>query len=119
MAGRPKGSRNRATKLAEALLEGQAKSPYRWRSTVMAPCSKLTIERLISRRTERALTFALPSISKPEHASAALGAVIKAAAAGELTLTESGQFAALIETALRAIETTEHEARITVLEKNR
>ena len=70
--GRPKGARNRATRLAEALLEDEAVALVR-QVIDLAKAGDITalrlcLERLIPRRVERAIEFELPPISEPKDA---------------------------------------------------
>ena len=62
--GRPKGSRNQATLLAEALLDGEAETLTR---TMIEKASdgdtnamRFCLERLVPARRERCVTFDLP-----------------------------------------------------------
>ena len=70
--GKLKGTRNRATRLAEALLEDEAVGLVR-QVIDLAKAGDITalrlcLERLIPRRVERAIEFELPPISEPKDA---------------------------------------------------
>ena len=119
--GRPPGSRNRATLLAQNLLDGDAegivdKLIKRAKSGHPAAL-KLCIERLVPRRRDGAVEFALPAIRKAEDLAEAMAAVIEAAAAGLLTLDEAHAFSSLLERQRRMIETAELQLRLEVVEK--
>ena len=121
--GRPSGHKNRATIMAQNLLDGEVRALVK-KALEMAlggdiTAIKLCLERILPRRMERALSFNMPDINQPEDAGVALAAIIKAVGDGDLAPSEARTLAALVETALRTIETTEHEARITALEKSR
>ena len=96
-AGRPKGSRNKATLMREQLLHGEAEAIMR---AVIAharaghmPAMKLCLDRLLPPRKDRPIEFALPSLANAGDAVRALHAILAAVATGELT--PSGWSAAL------------------------
>ena len=114
-AGRPRGSRNRATLMAEALLEAAAGilvqkgienaisgDPVTLRfclARIIAPCRSSPVE------------LDLPPLDTQSDLAQAIAAVGKAVAEGEITPAEASQFAALIDTANRAIQAREYEYR--------
>lgn len=119
-AGRPKGSRHRATIAAEALLDGEANALTR-KAIDMAMggdtvALRLCLERLVPPRRDRPIVFALPAISSAVDHPKALAAVLAAVAAGDLTPTEAEAFASIMEQHRRAIETAEIIERLTALE---
>ena len=121
--GRVKGTRNRATRMATSLLEGEAHALVR-KAVELALAGdvtalKLCLERLPPRRHERSATFALPPVTAPEDAAAALAAIVNGVGTGDHTPGEAKALVTLIEAALRAIETTEHEKRLTALEQRK
>ena len=92
-AGRPKGARNRATRLAEALLEDEAVALVR-KAIDLAKAGDITalrlcLERLIPRRVERPIEFELPPISEPKDAIVALSRIMEGVGSGELTASEA------------------------------
>jgi hypothetical protein len=118
-AGRPRGSRNRATLLAQELLDGEGESIVR-RAIEQAksgePVSlRLCIERILPRRAN-VVELALPQIRKAEDVADACAAVIEAAGAGRITLQEAKEFMSLLEGQRRAIETHDLAVRIQLLE---
>jgi Family of unknown function (DUF5681) len=88
-AGRPPGSRNRATLAAEALLDGEAAALARQaveRALAGSDLAlKLCLDRILPPRRERTVRFALPPIASAADLAAALGAVAAAVAEGALT----------------------------------
>jgi hypothetical protein len=120
-AGMPKGTRHRATQLAEKLMEDDAEDIVR--AVVNAAkagdptAMRLCIERLIPVRKGRPVVFDLPAIETAAGVANALGAIAGAMAAGELTPDEAGAVAGVIEAKRRAIETVEHEERLQKLEE--
>jgi Family of unknown function (DUF5681) len=120
-AGCRRGSRHKATLAAEVLLDGEADALAR-KAVELALAGdttalRLCLERIISPRKDRAVRFALPVIVTNADLGAALGTVLTAVAAGELTPDEGTAIASLIEIKRKAIEIVELEARLTVLEK--
>jgi hypothetical protein len=108
-AGRPRGARNRMTLLAEALLEGDAKELMQ-KALELARNGEKTllgkfVDRLVPRLRER--HFELPPVNSGADRAAAIGAVLAAAAAGEITVTDAKEFVKLIDVQIEAIGTSE------------
>jgi hypothetical protein len=121
--GRPRGSRNRATLAAEALLDGEAEALTR-RAIELAKggdgaALRLCLERLIPPRRDRAIGFELPTIETAGDASKAMGAILQAVAAGDVTPDEGGAVGKLVEQHLKALEACEFETRLAALENAR
>jgi uncharacterized protein DUF5681 len=120
-AGMPKGTRHRATMLAEKLMEDDAENIVR--AVVSAAkagdptAMRLCVERLVPLRKGRPVVFDLPAIETAADVANALGAMAGAMAAGELTPDEAGAVAGVLEAKRRAIETVEHEERLRKLEE--
>jgi hypothetical protein len=119
-AGMPKGTRHRATMLAEKLMEDDAEDIVRAViSSVKAgdpTAMRLCVERLVPVRKGRPITFDLPPVETASDISKALGVIAKTMAAGELTPDEAGTVATVMEAHRKAIETTELEERVRNLE---
>jgi Family of unknown function (DUF5681) len=119
-AGMPKGTRHRATMLAEKFMEDDAEDIVR--AVVNAAkagdptAMRLCIERLVPVRKGRPITFDLPPVETASDISKALGVIAKSMAAGELTPDEAGTVATVMEAHRKAIETTELEERVRNLE---
>jgi hypothetical protein len=60
--------------------------------------------------------FAMPPIRGPADIAGAMGAIVDAAARGAITLGEAAQLAQLIETVIQAIDTTDFDRRLQLLE---
>jgi hypothetical protein len=107
-AGRPPGSRNRATLIAEALLEGEAGRLTR--STIdnalsgNALAQRACLERLVPVRRERSVEFELPPIEGPADLGRAMAAVMAAVAAGDLTPGEAERLSNTALAWMRMIE---------------
>ena len=109
-AGRRAGSRNRATLAAAALLEGESEALTR-KAVELAldgdpTALRLCIERILPPCRERTVKFALPPIENAADISAAMQAVTSALAGGAITPGEAATVAAVVDTFVRAIETT-------------
>ena len=120
-AGRPKGARNRATRLAEAMLDGEAVGLVRQaidlaKAGDMAAI-RLCLERLVPRRVERTIEFEMPSISEPKDAVAALSRIMDGVGRGELTASEARSLVDIVEAALKAIEVLDLDQRLATLEE--
>ena len=92
-AGRPKGSRNKATLAVEALLDGEAEAITR-KAIELAKqgdlvAIRLCLDRIAPPRKDRPIPFALPALDRVGDASASLAAIVAAVASGELTPGEA------------------------------
>jgi len=119
-AGRPQGSRHRASVLAEGLLDGRVEALTE-KAVEMALAGDVTalrlcLERLLPVRRERHLTMTLPSPLTAADITAGFVRVVEALACGDLTPSETSSVAELLESARRAIETTDLARRIEELE---
>jgi len=119
--GRPRGSRNRTTVAIEALLEGEAERLTR-KAIRMALAGdttalKLCLDRIAPARRGRPVRFKLPKVESPAGIVAALAAVTKAMASGELSPAEAVEIAGVVELQRKAIETAEIETRLAALEE--
>jgi hypothetical protein len=118
--GRPLGSRNRAGLVVEGLLDRQAealgKKIIRLALAGNVVALRLCLERLLPARKEREMLLQLPSPATPRDILAGFGTVVEALTHGELTPSETNTAAALLESARRALETTELARRVEDLE---
>jgi len=121
--GRRLGSRNKATLAAAALLAGESEALTR-KAVEMAlagdpTAMRLCMERVLPPCRERTVKFRLPPIEgvltgetsgpSPHDVSLAMNAVTSALALGEITPGEAETIAGVVETFVRAIETTKKE----------
>ena len=119
-AGRPKGSRHKATQAVLALLEGQAQALTQ-RAVELALAGdttalRLCIERLAPPRRDAPVEFTLPPMENAHDAAQAAGAVLTAVSLGDLTPTEGTQVMALVDSYRRTLEITELETRMAAFE---
>jgi hypothetical protein len=121
-AGRAPGSRNAATELAEALLDGEAESLVR-KCVELALAGdktalKLCIERLVPRRA-RAARLDMPEIANAADIAPAINAIVRAAATGAITPDDGAELARIVESCVRALEVADFERRLKELEDER
>jgi hypothetical protein len=119
-AGRPRGSRNRATLLMESLLADDAEAIGR-KAIEMAKqgdmaAIRLCMDRLSPARKGEPVAFELPPLDKPADSVAAAATIVAAVAAGELTPSEGADLAKVIDIYVRAIETKAFDERLTKIE---
>ncbi len=120
-AGRPRGSRNRATLLMESLLADDAEAIGR-KAIEMAKqgdmaAIRLCMDRLSPPRKGEPVAFELPPLDKAADSVAAAATIVAAVAAGELTPSEGADLAKVIDVYVRAIETKAFDERLTKLEE--
>jgi hypothetical protein len=119
--GRPPGARNAATLLAEQLLDGEAEALIR--KVVQkakkgnVPALRICLDRILPPRRERPMLFTLPELRSVSDATKAIASLTLAVARGEVGPSEAAELSKLIETYVRAVEATELEQRLLVLEK--
>jgi hypothetical protein len=119
--GRRRGSRNKATLAAAALLAGESEALPR-KAVEMAlggEAMRLCMERVLPPCRERTVKFSLPPIEaartgkscgpSPHDVSLAMDAVTSALARGEITPGEAETIAGVVDTFVRAIETTKKD----------
>src|SRR5215831_3932195 len=92
--GRPKGARNHATIIAEALLDGEADAITRKLIEKAlggdGGALRLCLDRLLPPRRERTVTFQLPvKVETVADATSASSSVLAAVSAGHLSLDEA------------------------------
>lgn len=122
-AGKPRGTRHKATQAVLTLLAGQAEALTQ-RAVEMAlggdsTALRLCIERLAPPRKDAPVLFALPQMSTASDAVAASGAVLQAVSEGDLTPSEAALIMGLVDSFRRTLEITELEARLAALEGQR
>lgn len=120
LAGRPAGSRNAATRLAEAMLSDAA--PEITRATLDRAYGgdnallKAAFHKVMPPRA-RTVAVALPEIASVADLVPALAAITRAVAEGEITPYEAGELARLLETTVRIGELADFDRRLAVLER--
>jgi hypothetical protein len=119
-AGRPPGARNKATLAAEALLEGDVEGLTRAAieraldGDVIA--LRLCLQRLVPVMRSRPVRLDLPAQATAEDVAAAMTAILRAMAAGEVSPSEAATMVSVVEAQRRTVETIDLERRIGRLE---
>jgi hypothetical protein len=116
----PARSRNKATIAAAKLLAGDSEGLTRRAVELALPGDpmglRLCVERILPVYRERPVRFALPTIESPADIAASMKAVTSALAKRATTPGEAGRIAAVVDTFVRAIQTSEFERRLQELE---
>jgi hypothetical protein len=119
-AGRTPGCRNQATRIAEALLDGDVEALTR-KAVALAldgdtAAMRLCFDRIIAPRRARPVHLDLPPIAEPADVTAAMAAITAAVAEGAITPTEGAEVGMVVETYLRALEASDFDRRLKALE---
>jgi hypothetical protein len=121
--GKKKGTRNRATVLAQKLVEKDIKAVMGVISLAalsgdLAAC-KLIAERILPpiRPTGRIVKFDMPSLKNMGDVSAAHDAILQAVAGGALSIDEGNALSAVVERAGKALYESDLERRLESLER--
>ena len=119
-AGKPKGARNRITRVVEDMLDGDAKKLTRKAIDLAlagdSVALRLCLERLAPVRRERTIRFNLPAIKSATDQPKAIAAILAGVAIGELTPGEAQALSNVIEQHRRSVETSEIIDRLEKLE---
>ena len=119
-AGRPKGSRNKATIAIESLLQGQAEAlTQKAISKALDGDSialRLCMDRIAPPMKDKPVVFPLPHMHGAMDASEAAGSVLSAVSEGTLTPIEGTRVMGLIDSYRRTLELTDIEQRLHQLE---
>jgi hypothetical protein len=118
--GRPRGSRNKATLMAQALLDGHSealiKKCLHMALTGDTAAMRLCIERVLPTRRELPVSVAPMRGRTAAEIAQTLDVLLKNVASGQLTPAQAQTMASILEQQRRVIETKEHEARLSALE---
>ena len=122
-AGRPPGSRNRATSMVQNLLEGAGENIAK-RATELAQDGNVAAIRICMNRLSplgqhNPVAFELPPIHSPQDCLRATSAILTGIANGDIAPAAALQIARVIDVHLRAISTNDLEARMARLERDR
>jgi len=117
--GRKLGSRNRASLLADALLEGEEEELVR-KGIELAKAGdpqmlKFFLDRILSK--DRPVKIDLPPIESRGDLTTAFAAIVKAVAAGEISPSEGSAVAGLLASIAKFIDDVEIDARLRRLEE--
>ncbi len=114
-AGRPRGSKNRATRAAQSLLDQEAEA-LTHKAVELAlggdvAALRFCLSRVTAPRRGAPVEFELPPLESAKDVAGAVAAVAAAAAEGVITPGEALALSQVIDTLLRAIAAREAERR--------
>ena len=119
-AGKPRGTRHKATRAVEALLEGESEALTRKAIEKALEgdgvALRLCLDRIAPPRKDAPITFELPPIRTAADTVSASAALLSAVSAGEVTPDEAGRVMALLTSHRALVETGDLEARLAALE---
>jgi hypothetical protein len=119
--GRPPRSRNRATQIAEMLLDGEAEALTRKAVELAlageATALRLCLERVIPPRRGRPVQLQVPPVQGAADLGSTMAAITTAAIEGSITPGEAAELARVVEIFVRAVETSDFEIRLQQLEE--
>jgi hypothetical protein len=122
-AGKSPGTRNKATRAIEAMLDGEAEEITR-RVIDLARegnshALSLCLTRLCPTRRDRPAPFDMPRMETTADAVKAAGAIVEAVATGELTPIEAAALTKVVENFAKTLQIHDHEHRLRALESQR
>ncbi len=119
-AGRPPGSRNASTVLAEQLLEGEAEGLVRTAIELAKkgnPAAlRICLERLVPIRRDRTVAFEMPPVQSPQDLAAAYQSITTAVCEGRITPAEAQSLSEVLANHARVLEMGDLTRRIEALE---
>ena len=120
-AGRPRGSRNKATLRMQEMLEQEAGQLVD-KAVKMALAGniaaiRLCLDRLVPMRRNELLLYQMPSMQKAADAVSAMARITSAAVAGDVTPDEAAKLAKVISHYVNTLEATDFEDRLSQLER--
>jgi hypothetical protein len=117
-AGRPAGSKNKSTIIAQALINGDAEELLR-KGLELAKSGdptmlKFFLERYVPR--DRLINFTLPKLETVEDGANALAAILRAVSEGQISPSEGAQLSKLVEGFVRTLDSVGLSRRIEAVE---
>jgi hypothetical protein len=116
--GRKPGSRNRASVIAAALVEGEGEELARTAVQLAKAGNLVMLKFLLGRLLprERLINIELPTMETADDAVEALGSVLRAVSEGEISPSEGAAVAELISSYSQAIDRADVVKRLDALE---
>jgi hypothetical protein len=120
-AGKPQGSRHRASLLAESLIEAKAE-PLANKVIELAlagdqTCLRIAMDRLAPVRRERPIHLeGMPDLQNPEAAMQAVAGIVQNMFEGNVSPSEANSAALLVGTFLKAVEASDIVKRLERIE---
>lgn len=114
--GRPKGSRNKATRIAEQLLDGETEAVIRKAIDLAmqgdGPILRTLLGLVAPQQRGRMMQLDLPVLHKAEDALAAIESARAALSQGEITESELKAITGFVEQFLKAVDVVDLSARL-------
>lgn len=121
LKGKPPGTRNKATRDLEALLDGEAERITRKAIDLALEgdtvALRLCLDRIAPVRRDRPIEFGLPAIESVADLPRATGALLAGVAEGAITPSEAAELARLVDAHVKAIEAVDFAARLARIEE--
>ncbi len=120
--GQPPGARNKATEIAELLLDGEAAALTRkaveraLEGDAMA--LRLCLDRIIPARRGRAVQLAVRPVRGTADLGSTMASITTAATQGVITPGEAAELARVVEIYVRAVEASDFDRRLRQLEES-
>lgn len=119
-AGRPQGSRNKASLMAEQLfaedIQDVCKSVIAKAKSGDMQAAKIILDRLVPPRKDNLVNIELPDIKTPNDILSAIRSITSAITKGEITPLEGEALTRILDINAKAIEICEFESMLTELE---
>ena len=120
-AGRPRGSRNKASIRMQEMLEEKAEALVN-KVVELAmggniAALRLCLDRLVPARKSEPLSCEMPPLARAADAVAAIGGIASAAVAGDVTADEAAKLAKVIALYVNSLEAHDFEERLARLER--
>lgn len=120
-SGRRAGTRSSALLALDALAEGEANEIAQAMIDKAkegdTTAGRMLLERIWPVRKGRGIAFDLPEVTKADELPPAIASVTRQVADGDISPDEGAIIVSLLEAHRRAIETSDHAARIEALEE--
>lgn len=119
--GKAKGTKNRATRAAEQLLQGDLDNICRrlieeaLKGNVQA--IKLVLDRVLPPRRDRVIDITLSKLQTADDAVKGMSTIIEAIVSGKITPCEGEAMSRVVDAFVKALQTHEIEKRISMLEQ--
>ena len=120
-AGRPRGSRNKASIRMQEMLEEKAEAfvnkVVELAMSGNIAALRLCLDRLVPARKNEPLSCEMPPLARAADAVAAIGGIASAAVAGDVTADEAAKLAKVISLYVSTLEAHQFEHRLAQLER--
>jgi hypothetical protein len=121
-AGRPRGARNKRTILAEKLFDDAAEPVLKALIALAQDghpaAMRLAVDQICSTK-DRPVAFELPTIASADDAVGAMASIVQGLADGDITPTEAGKLARVVQTFAETVSTAVLEQQVQDLLKKR